>query len=224
MLEIEHLGRPVLARARRCRGGTRPSSAPRRGRIGRARSGLSQAGIQKVFSSSTCARAPCRSVSARVGAVAPQAAGLAEHVAPAGHQPAAHRLLHRAQIGQDRELRAPRRADAREPLHVERRDSGRPALRASARSSASSSIASSRSSVCSKRGGGKIFLALEIIGHAGGVEPDAARDIGEGHALRALFVDRFGGRGEDRVALRLEALGALLRRSTVARLPSCDSA
>src|SRR3546814_2326261 len=53
-------------------------------------------------------------------------------------------------------------------------------------------------------GGGEIVLALEIISDAGGVEPDAPRDIGEGHALRALGVDRLGRGGENRVALGMK--------------------
>ena len=47
----------------------------------------------------------------------------------------------------------------------------------------------------------QILLALEIIGDAGGVESHALRNIREGHALRALFVDHVGRRREDRVAL-----------------------
>src|SRR3546814_13565461 len=50
-------------------------------------------------------------------------------------------------------------------------------------------------------GGGEIVLALEIISDAGGVEPDAPRGIGEGHALRALGVDGLGRGGGYRVAL-----------------------
>src|SRR3546814_2834200 len=57
-------------------------------------------------------------------------------------------------------------------------------------------------------GGGEIVLALEIISDAGGVEPDAPRDIGEGHALRALGVDRLGRGGENRVALGTKSLRA----------------
>src|SRR3546814_16411844 len=76
-------------------------------------------------------------------------------------------------------------------------------------------------------GGGEIVLALEIISDAGGVEPDAPRDIGEGHALRALGVDRLGRGGENRVALGTKslraafvALGYRLRPLHPPRLPA----
>src|SRR3546814_7422492 len=63
--------------------------------------------------------------------------------------------------------------------------------------------------------------------YAGGGEPDAPRDIGEGHALRALGVDRLGRGGENRVALGTKslraafvALGYRLRPLHRARLPA----
>src|SRR3546814_11235764 len=44
--------------------------------------------------------------------------------------------------------------------------------------------------------------------YAGGGEPDAPRDIGEGHALRALGIDRLRRGGENRVALGTKSLRA----------------
>ncbi|MCY1170558.1 hypothetical protein D9M73_106350 [compost metagenome] len=142
-----------------------------------------------------------------VGGRAPQAAGLSEHFAPARHQPTEHGLLHRAQIRQNREgcLLAP--LNPRQPRHVERqifRDSGA-GRRLGERllEHAQQTVQCMLETRCRQ-----IFLALEIIGDAGGIEADAARDIGEGHALRALFVDRFGRGRQNRVALGAKALGA----------------
>ena len=138
----------------------------------------------------------------------PQQARPAEHLAPARHQPPAHRLLGGPQIGEDRERLLLAALDAGEPIHVKREIASHALLR---RRLFHRDVEhrDQRFERVLERGGGKVFLALEIIGNAGRIEPDAPRHVRERHALGTLFVDRFCRRGEDRVTLRTEALGPL---------------
>ena len=136
----------------------------------------------------------------------PERPGGAKDALPACHQPAAHRRLRRAKVGQDRERLRLARLDPCEPGHVEGDVMPHPRLRGRP----GERLVQHRLEFVERvleAGGGEVFLALEIIGDAGGVEPDAARDIGEGHPLRALFVDRLCRGGQDRVAFLAEAHG-----------------
>lgn len=137
----------------------------------------------------------------------PQAARLAKHFAPPGHQTAEHRFLHGAQVRQHGKGRRLTALNPREPIHVERKVAGNPCLRRRLLQR----VVELRMQLFERvfeTGGGQVFLALEIIGDAGGIQSDAARDIGKGHALGALFINRLRGGGKDRVAFGAEALGA----------------
>ena len=137
----------------------------------------------------------------------PEAARAAEYFAPAAHQPAAHRILHRAQIRQAGDLALLAALYAGQASHVEREialDSRLGRGRFGRRVQHYQQVIERML----ERRGGKILLALEIISDAGGIEPHAARHVRKGHALCALFVDGIGRGSEDRFALRPKAARA----------------
>ena len=142
-------------------------------------------------------------------AIAPQIAGAAEHLAPAGEQRALERLLHRAEIGEDGDGLFRALLDPGAALHVDR-EIARDARLGGRLLHRLVEHRHQRVERVFEARGGEIVLALEIVSDAGGIEADAAGDIGEGHALGALFVDRLRRGRENRVAFGAESLGSAL--------------
>ena len=199
MIEIEHL---------RCPADIRPGDPVRKHVHQPRRAALVLIGLvarqprgqpEGVFQQHVCA---C-TIQVGMGAgrrIAPQCTGATEHLAPPTHQPGAVGLLGRTKIGQHRHRALVARLDPLQPRHVEREITAHTLL---GRGRFHRGIEHHQQVIerMLERRGGQILLALEIIGHAGGVQPHAPRDIGEGHALRALFVDRLCRRSQDGVPL-----------------------
>ena len=168
---------------------------------------------ERVFQQHMRARA-VQILQRAVVALAPQIARAAEYCAPAA--PSAGR----ASAPPSRADRTGRASSSlrpsrmpRKPVHVERQDNGRPRFRRVGCAMRFVEHRPRTERACVRNRPREIFLALEIIGHAGGVQPDAPRDIGEGHALRACSLIASEAAARIAFALGAETLGSPLASS-----------